>query len=224
LIDYDMPGINGLTVCEKIKDSRIKKILLTGVADEQVAINAFNRGLIDYFIRKHDPDSPQLVLDFTQDAINRFFYDATQPAIESVIKQSSWINSPLNLPDYRTFFAKLVHEFHIIEYYLLDISGSFFAIDINGMAIILQTFTSEMLEQQMEDLKNTPYWETLQDSDKETIIKREKALCVSPLDDAGEPKYVLAPLQLVPTHPGLYVAKFKDMTSDLSKIERFNFI
>ncbi|AIK96850.1 response regulator [Candidatus Odyssella acanthamoebae] len=224
LIDYDMPGMNGLSVCEKIKDSRIKKILLTGVADEQVAINAFNRGLIDYFIRKHDPNSPELVLEFTQDAINRFFYDVTHPAIESVIKQSSWINSPLNIADYRTFFAKLIHELQIVEYYLLDISGSFFAIDSNGMAIIIQTLTSEMLDQQIEDLKNTIHWKNLKDSDQQAIIRREKTLCLSPLVGAEEPDYILATVRLVPHQTGLYVARFSDATRDLNKIKHFHFL
>ncbi|MBW8309236.1 MAG: response regulator [Candidatus Paracaedibacteraceae bacterium] len=224
LIDYDMPGVNGLAICEKIKDSRIKKILLTGVADEQIAINAFNRGLIDYFIRKHDPNSPQLVLEFTQDAINRFFYDATQPAIESVIKQSSWINSPLNLPDYRTFFAKLMHELQIIEYYLLDISGSFFALDIKGVPIIIQTFTTEMLNQQIEDLKNTTHWKNLNASDQQAIIGHEKILCSSPLVEAEDSGYVLTILQGIPDQSGVYVASFKDTTPDLAQIKRFHFI
>jgi CheY-like chemotaxis protein len=225
LIDYDMPGMNGLAVCEKIKDSRIKKILLTGVADEQVAINAFNRGLIDYFIRKHDPHSPQLVLEFTQDAINRFFYDVTQPVIESVIKQSSWITSPLNIPDYRTFFAKLMQELQISEYYLLDISGSFFALNTTGKAIIIQTFTAEMLDQQIKDLKNTLHWKNLEDLDQQAVMRREKTLCVSPLVGALEgSEYILATVQPVPHQTGLYVASFSDTTRDLSPIKHFNFL
>lgn len=52
IIDYDMPYKTGLDICEEIKDSQIKKILLTAVADDKIAIDAFNKGIIDKFIRK----------------------------------------------------------------------------------------------------------------------------------------------------------------------------
>lgn len=62
VIDYAMPGINGLQVLNTLLDWPGSRVLLTGQADEQVAIDAFNRGLIDQYIPKHADDiSTQLI-------------------------------------------------------------------------------------------------------------------------------------------------------------------
>lgn len=56
VVDYAMPGINGLKVLETLVDWPGSRILLTGQADEQIAIHAFNNGLIDQFIPKQTAD------------------------------------------------------------------------------------------------------------------------------------------------------------------------
>ncbi|HQT26105.1 MAG TPA: response regulator, partial [Burkholderiales bacterium] len=57
IIDYAMPQMNGLELCEAVRGLPCKKILLTGQADEKLAVDAFNRKLIDRFIKKNDPDA-----------------------------------------------------------------------------------------------------------------------------------------------------------------------
>lgn len=56
VVDYAMPGTNGLQVLDALQDWPGSRVLLTGQADEQVAINAFNNGLIDQFVPKQAPD------------------------------------------------------------------------------------------------------------------------------------------------------------------------
>ncbi|WP_051908729.1 response regulator [Candidatus Odyssella acanthamoebae] len=64
IVDYEMPSMKGLEFCEKLQNPYIRKILYTGVADEKVAIEAFNKGLIDGYIRKQDEsDDPSLILN-----------------------------------------------------------------------------------------------------------------------------------------------------------------
>ena len=57
VVDYSMPQMNGVDLCEALRHLPCKKILFTGAADEKVAVDAFNRGLIDRYIKKSDDDA-----------------------------------------------------------------------------------------------------------------------------------------------------------------------
>lgn len=56
VVDYAMPGTDGLKVLNTLLDWPGSRVLLTGAADEQIAIQAFNHGLIDQFIPKQTAD------------------------------------------------------------------------------------------------------------------------------------------------------------------------
>lgn len=57
VVDYAMGDTNGLDVLKSLPDWPGMRILLTGQADDRLAVQAFNQGLIDQFIGKHAPDA-----------------------------------------------------------------------------------------------------------------------------------------------------------------------
>ncbi len=59
-IDYSMPEQDGLALCSLLRETPIQLVLFTGQADQQVAITAFNNGLIDYFLPKQGNALEQL--------------------------------------------------------------------------------------------------------------------------------------------------------------------
>jgi CheY-like chemotaxis protein len=63
VVDYSMPGMDGLQALAELADWPGSRVLLTGQADEQVAVRAFNRGLIDQFIPKQTPDISRRLVD-----------------------------------------------------------------------------------------------------------------------------------------------------------------
>ncbi|MDO8277066.1 MAG: response regulator [Burkholderiaceae bacterium] len=63
VVDYAMPSMDGLQALGELIDWPGSRILLTGQADEQVAVNAFNRGLIDHFMTKQAPDISRRLMD-----------------------------------------------------------------------------------------------------------------------------------------------------------------
>ena len=56
VVDYAMPGTDGLAVLNTLLDWPGSRVLLTGQADEQIAVKAFNSGLIDQFVPKQTTD------------------------------------------------------------------------------------------------------------------------------------------------------------------------
>lgn len=96
VVDYAMPGTDGLKVLATLLDWPGSRILLTGQADEQIAIQAFNAGLIDQFIPKQAPDIAGRVLTALaklatapHPRLNTLWRAVLQPAQQSVLQVPS---------------------------------------------------------------------------------------------------------------------------------------
>ena len=66
VVDYAMPAMSGLRVLGELSRWPGSRILLTGQVDEQLAISAFNRGLINQFVPKQLPDIRQRLTEAIQ--------------------------------------------------------------------------------------------------------------------------------------------------------------
>jgi len=66
VVDYSMPAMDGLQTLAELVDWPGSRVLLTGQADEQIAVSAFNRGLIDQFIAKQTPDISHRLIEAVQ--------------------------------------------------------------------------------------------------------------------------------------------------------------
>ena len=69
VVDYAMPAMSGLRVLSELTDWSGSRILLTGRADEQLAVSAFNRGLIEQFIPKQSPEIRLRLTDAIQNRL-----------------------------------------------------------------------------------------------------------------------------------------------------------
>jgi CheY-like chemotaxis protein len=66
VVDYSMPAMSGLRVLSELTGWSGSRVLLTGRADEQLAVSAFNRGLIEQFIPKQSPEIRLRLTDAVQ--------------------------------------------------------------------------------------------------------------------------------------------------------------
>lgn len=142
VVDYDMPEIDGLEFCRSIRNPSVKKILLTGKADEQVAVRAFNEGLIDRFIRKQDADAVS--------ALNRAIGDLQQAyfrQIEHVLSDALAVGSHLFLrdPEFARRFEEVKRELGIVEHYLSCMPDGLLMLDMSGTAYLLIVQTEDMM-------------------------------------------------------------------------------
>ncbi|MBA2656670.1 MAG: response regulator [Tatlockia sp.] len=126
VVDYAMPGMDGLEFCRRIENPNIRKILLTGQADEKLAIEAFNEGLIHRYIKKSDPNVAELITKSIYDLQMQYFH-----LMSGMVVSMLSVTSPSCLHDkkFTDFFNQLRHEKGIVEYYLADNSGSFLLLD-----------------------------------------------------------------------------------------------
>lgn len=68
VVDYEMPEMDGIQFLESISDIVCTKILLTGAAGDRQAVDAFNAGLIDIYLRKRDAGMPDALAGALLDA------------------------------------------------------------------------------------------------------------------------------------------------------------
>jgi CheY-like chemotaxis protein len=82
VVDYSMPQMNGVEFCEALQGIPCKKILFTGAADEKIAVDAFNRGLIDRYISKSAEDALDRLEREIEDMQRAFFFQHSETLCE----------------------------------------------------------------------------------------------------------------------------------------------
>ena len=86
IADYDMPEMNGISFFKKLKDKQGYKILLTGVAEEKMATDAFNTGIIDSYIKKGSLDLFDDLSQAIKNGREEYFKNESKTAIDVIMK------------------------------------------------------------------------------------------------------------------------------------------
>lgn len=113
--DYDMPGLDGIAFFKALGDTEAERILLTGKADERVAVTAFNAGLIDRFLLKQDPDVRAKLRRAVRDAETACFARRTWLMQGMLAAAGSFLADPA----VSEFMASLGHGAGHVEHYLV---------------------------------------------------------------------------------------------------------
>jgi CheY-like chemotaxis protein len=137
IIDYLMPDKDGIEVCRQIKHPFIKKILLTGELGSDKAIEAFNNGLIDHYIRKDAPGFLQTLHKTIYDLQFQYFQDLSTVILDALIHVPHYQKTCLDDPLFIRFFVEFIHRKKPAEFYLVDATGSFLLLDNNAQAFWL---------------------------------------------------------------------------------------
>ena len=160
VVDYAMPGMDGITFCEHIKHLPFGRILLTGKADERIAIKAFNDGLIDCYAQKHDPMLAATIKHNIQTLQKRYFQRLSNSL--NHILSINGLNC-LNDPEFFDLFEQIIANHHIVEYYLVDTGGSFLMLDNQANCHFLLVKTDEDLRYYQEMACDTQAPQTVLD-------------------------------------------------------------
>ncbi|TAK74270.1 MAG: response regulator [Gammaproteobacteria bacterium] len=180
IVDHDMPGMKGIELCRELIDSPIKKIMLTGVTDHKLAIDAFNEGIIHQFILKDDPH----VFESIDKAIfamqNHYFADLSETVIKNI---TAGTFSYLEEKKFMDFFWQFIKDNSIIEFYLIDSIGSFLLLNAKGELVWL-------IVKSDREIQNDYQIAVGQDAPKDIIqilSKKQKLLFLFSEDDYKQP-------------------------------------
>ena len=129
MIDYAMPRMNGLEFCRRIGDPHIKKILFTGVATEAEAVEGFNAGVIDRYIRKSEHN----VYEHLNRTIRELQHDHILDMFTTAIDMFD-VEVPALLADeaIAQLLATLRSRYEFVEYYMVLNPTGFVLIDGDG--------------------------------------------------------------------------------------------
>ncbi len=147
VVDYAMPGLNGLEFCERIASRAVHKILLTGKADEKTAVEAFNRGIIDRFIVKSDPAALELVNSNIAALETRHFADISETIMGTLGSQAPGF---LHDAGFAALFDEIRRRRGVVEYYLAGDCGGFLMLDAEGRCGLLRVLDDQDMRGQWE--------------------------------------------------------------------------
>lgn len=142
LVDYSMPNMTGEELCKRLSHIPIKKAMVTGEADLNIAVDLFNAGIINKFIVKDSPQFYQQIKETITELQCAYFKEISKPLIDQ-LKISENI---LDHPAFHLFFKKNQQRLNAIEYYLLDNQGSFLFLDKKGTPTIIAIKPAQEIE------------------------------------------------------------------------------
>ncbi len=141
VIDYAMPQMNGLQFCQQLSGSPVKKIMLTWMADADLAVAAFNDGLIDLFLMKDREDSFEQ-LDRAILKLQHEYWVEQMRVVLSVLPADSILNNPGLLE----LHSNLCHCHQLVESYPLNVVGDMLLLDQAAKPHWLSVYDAARLE------------------------------------------------------------------------------
>ena len=135
VVDFAMPAATGLQVLQSSPAWPPHRILLTGKADEQTAVSAFNDGLINRFLTKQHPDLVQQLLHFLNQ-LHRSPFAAHESIWRNALRKSQQLS--LQDREVQQSIAQWLKQHSCVEYVILPEPFGLLALDGSGHAHWLQ--------------------------------------------------------------------------------------
>lgn len=149
VVDYSMPSMNGIEFCENIKNSSIKKILLTGYATSTDAVKAFNNNTINYYLKKNDENMLQ-ELEATIHQLQHAYFNELSSSIKAEAIDSG---TPFFAdPQLARYFRTNCESLGVTEYFYLTNPSRFALRTHNQDKFLCIIYTEEDINEHLQVL------------------------------------------------------------------------
>ena len=147
-IDYDMPELNGLDVAEKLSKCNVNKILLTGAANADTVIKAFNDNLIEGYIKKSDERINEKLINFIDKGKNLYFEKIEKYFLNA--NPSNFLDKKVKKiklsKEYISLFNKILKFYSIVEFYEVENDICYLLLDAKGESYMFYFYSEYYLD------------------------------------------------------------------------------
>jgi CheY-like chemotaxis protein len=229
VVDYDMPGMNGLEFCRRMTDPTVRKIMLTGKADEHIAVQSFNEGIIHRFISKQDAAAVPALNRAVRDLQNAYFDDVCQSILDTLaVSEYAFLRDEA----LAARVAEISDSLGIVEHYLSYCPGGLLMLDSAGKSYLLVVHTDGTLRglreiaveqdapaeflKELDSRRSLPYfWQT--EGHYPTDCTAWEAYMHPATQLSGRQNYVYS---VIPDPPGLDLSQVLSYDHYLERLDR----
>lgn len=182
VLDYTLPNLTGLDIAKQFENNHFKKILLTGDADEEIAIHAFNQGLINRYLKKASSKLTSKLEEYLNALKWEYFLEQSHTFYTAMLTDAG-SNFFASDEDYFKVFSNLWHSDLYSEFYLFDESGSMLFVDKNQQTDLLIMRNKDDMKTQKEfiELSDENFPDEILDA-----LNSNKYFLFNPLGDAND--------------------------------------
>lgn len=148
--DYAMPAETGISVCSRYHHDGLERVLLTGVADDAVAVSAFNSGVIEQFVLKQSPNLTQSIIGAVE---GRLHASASRRASHLASKLAPALVELFARPAINVALRGLLRAHGVREYMMLADPQGLVGITGRSQAVWIQLETENSLADLQEVLE-----------------------------------------------------------------------
>ncbi len=148
IIDYSMPTKDGIELCRELKNHPMKKIMLTGQADQAIAIDAFNEKIIDNFILKQNAaDNIDILRDVIKKHTSEYIKEKTQSfKLAFSLQETRFLTHPV----FQLLFEEFRLQNEIVEYYVNMQPPGVLMFNADGRPSLLIIYEAERMRAHFE--------------------------------------------------------------------------
>jgi CheY-like chemotaxis protein len=178
VVDYSMPQMNGIELCEAVQHLPCKKILFTGAADEKIAVRAFNRRLIDRYINKSDADAIEQ-LEAQIHVLQMEYFAARSDTLRDMLALHHY--TFVCDPAFAALVRQLSAQYDIVEHYLVPNPAGVLLVERDGRARLLVVETDQSMD--------AHYEMALDNHAPASLLAALQARCIIPFFPDGDGMY-----------------------------------